>query len=47
MKFGTDVLTVASGYLHAECSGADTAEDYKCDICVSRFRKEEFIKKIT
>lgn len=42
-KKGKDVIwyrcTNCGFWLHAECSGADTAKDYKCDICVSRSRK--------
>jgi hypothetical protein len=32
-------------WVHSECSGADTAENYTCDICVRAIRKREMAKK--
>lgn len=29
-------------WVHAECSGADSPNDYKCDICIRRERRENF-----
>lgn len=32
-------------WVHAECSGADTAINYICDFCVRMIRKKEMAKK--
>jgi len=37
--------TICGFWVHSECSGVDTAKDYECDICVSKLRKEAFLKK--
>lgn len=29
-------------WVHAECSGADSPNDYNCDICIRRLRSENF-----